>query len=192
MITGQADLASGAPNLMLPAQPPRALAIYAFQSARTTGPGMPSALPSALVGVGIGVLTLDLGSAPPYATRPSEEADLARVGLAADTLRSEHGAPSLLIGHAAAGPRDPRRGRRTARCPRRRDRMAADERIEVRLDTDWFDVRDELREANPSAPVVYTGPLDRYFDYAEGRLGWRTLDFEIEVLASGIFRARPS
>ena len=27
--------------------------------------------------------------------------------------------------------------------------MAADDRIEVRLDTDWFDVRDELRAAKP-------------------------------------------
>ena len=63
------------------------------------------------------------------------------------------------------------------------ENMAADERIEVRLDTDWFDVRDELRAASPDAPVVYTGPLDRYFDYAEGKLGWRTLDFELEVLA---------
>ena len=26
--------------------------------------------------------------------------------------------------------------------------------------------------------TVYTGPLDRYFDYALGRLGYRTLDFE--------------
>ncbi|MDQ1127889.1 UDP-galactopyranose mutase [Microbacterium sp. SORGH_AS 888] len=31
-------------------------------------------------------------------------------------------------------------------------------------------------------PIVYTGPVDRYFDYAEGELGWRTLDFEEEVL----------
>jgi UDP-galactopyranose mutase len=69
--------------------------------------------------------------------------------------------------------------------------MAADERIEVRLDTDWFDVRDELRPASPDAPVVYTGPLDRYFDYAEGRLGWRTLDFEVEVLATGDFQGTP-
>ena len=66
--------------------------------------------------------------------------------------------------------------------------MAADERIEVRLDTDWFDVRDELRAANPDAPVVYTGPLDRYFDYADGRLGWRTLDFEVEVVPTGDFQ----
>ena len=70
--------------------------------------------------------------------------------------------------------------------------MAADERIEVRLDTDWFDVRDELRAASPDAPVVYTGPLDRYFDYAEGRLGWRTLDFDVELLSDcGDFQGTP-
>lgn len=69
--------------------------------------------------------------------------------------------------------------------------MAADSRIDVRLDTDWFDVRDELRAASPDAPVVYTGPLDRYFDYAEGRLGWRTLDFELEVLDRGDFQGTP-
>ncbi|WP_167096682.1 UDP-galactopyranose mutase [Mycobacterium sp. DL592] len=71
------------------------------------------------------------------------------------------------------------------------ENMAADERIEVRTDTDWFDVRAELRAANPDAPVVYTGPLDRYFDYTEGRLGWRTLDFEVEVLPTGDFQGTP-
>ncbi|MDH2456312.1 UDP-galactopyranose mutase [Corynebacterium bovis] len=71
------------------------------------------------------------------------------------------------------------------------ENMAADERIEVRLDTDWFEVRDELRAQSPEAPVVYTGPLDRYFDYAEGRLGWRTLDFETEVLDTGDFQGTP-
>lgn len=69
--------------------------------------------------------------------------------------------------------------------------MAADERIEVRLDTDWFDVQDELVAANPDAPVIYTGPLDRYFDYSAGRLGWRTLDFETEVLDTGDFQGTP-
>jgi UDP-galactopyranose mutase len=70
-------------------------------------------------------------------------------------------------------------------------KMAADDRIEVRLDTDWFDVRDELRADSPAAPVVYTGPLDRYFEYAEGRLGWRTLDFELEVLPCADFQGTP-
>jgi UDP-galactopyranose mutase len=71
------------------------------------------------------------------------------------------------------------------------ENMAADERIELRTHTDWFDVRDELRANNPEAPVVYTGPLDRYFDYVEGRLGWRTLDFEVEVLPTGDFQGTP-
>ncbi|NMN98608.1 UDP-galactopyranose mutase [Antrihabitans stalactiti] len=71
------------------------------------------------------------------------------------------------------------------------ENMAADEKIEVRLDTDWFDVRDELLAANPDVPVVYTGPLDRYFDFSEGELGWRTLDFETEVLPVGDFQGTP-
>ena len=65
------------------------------------------------------------------------------------------------------------------------NRMADHPNIEVRLDTDWFDVRDALPD---TVPVVYTGPLDRYFNYAEGELGWRTLDFEHEVLNTGDFQ----
>jgi len=45
------------------------------------------------------------------------------------------------------------------------ERMAAHERIDVRLDTDFFAVRDQLPVG---VPIVYTGPLDRYFDDAEG------------------------
>ena len=66
--------------------------------------------------------------------------------------------------------------------------MAASALIEVRLNTDWFDVREQLRAQSPEAPVVYTGPLDRYFDYTEGELGWRTIDFETEVLPTGDFQ----
>ncbi|ANI91034.1 UDP-galactopyranose mutase [Dietzia timorensis] len=71
------------------------------------------------------------------------------------------------------------------------ENMAADEKIDVVLDTDWFEVRDAVRAASPDAPVVYTGPLDRYFDYSEGKLGWRTLDFETEVLETGDFQGTP-
>ena len=71
------------------------------------------------------------------------------------------------------------------------ERMAEHELIDVRLDTDWFDAAATIRAENPDAPVVYTGPLDRYFGYSEGRLGWRTLDFEQEVLATGDFQGTP-
>ena len=67
-------------------------------------------------------------------------------------------------------------------------RMSAHENIEVRLDTDFFDVRDEYVG---KVPVVYTGPLDEYFDKSEGELSWRTLDFEREVVATGDFQGTP-
>ncbi|MCW4354630.1 UDP-galactopyranose mutase [Hoyosella sp. YIM 151337] len=71
------------------------------------------------------------------------------------------------------------------------ENMAKDPRIEVRLAVDYFDVRDEVRNASPDAPVVYTGPIDRYFDYSDGELGWRTLDFELQVLDTGDFQGTP-
>jgi UDP-galactopyranose mutase len=64
-------------------------------------------------------------------------------------------------------------------------RMADHPNIEVRLGTDYFEVRDELPG---DTPTVYTGPLDRYFDYSAGELGWRTLDFETEVVPTGDFQ----
>ena len=64
------------------------------------------------------------------------------------------------------------------------ERMADHPNIEVRLGTDFFDPTQEInRDAvRGSIPVVYTGPVDRYFDYSEGELGWRTIDLEEEVL----------
>jgi UDP-galactopyranose mutase len=64
-------------------------------------------------------------------------------------------------------------------------RMADHPGIEVVLGVDFFDVRPLVPAGTP---VVYTGPLDRFYDYAEGRLAWRTLDFEQEVLPVGDFQ----
>ena len=68
--------------------------------------------------------------------------------------------------------------------------MVEHPRITVELDSDFLD------DANPvgrsavlgQVPVVYTGPVDRYFDEVEGPLTWRTLDFEQEVLATGDYQ----
>ena len=66
-------------------------------------------------------------------------------------------------------------------------RMADHPRITVRLETDVLDDGHDLSRAAlvGRVPVVYTGPLDRWFDHAHGALGWRTLDFDQEVLAVG-------
>jgi UDP-galactopyranose mutase len=71
--------------------------------------------------------------------------------------------------------------------------LADHERIEVRLDTDFFDEGQPVNRAAVvgSVPVVYTGPVDRYFDYSEGHLSWRTLDFEQEVLGIEDFQGTP-
>ncbi len=65
------------------------------------------------------------------------------------------------------------------------EKMADHPNIDVRLDVDFFDVRDGIPAGTP---VVYTGALDRYFDHSEGELGWRTLDFEMEVVPTGDFQ----
>jgi len=62
--------------------------------------------------------------------------------------------------------------------------------IEILLDTDFFDDGHDLSKASVvgNVPVVYTGPIDRYFDFREEPLSWRTLDFEKETLPTGDFQ----
>ena len=64
------------------------------------------------------------------------------------------------------------------------ERMADHPNIEVRLDTDFFDDSHEFSKSKVvgQVPVIYTGPVDRYFDFVGGDLSWRTIDLEEEVL----------
>jgi UDP-galactopyranose mutase len=70
------------------------------------------------------------------------------------------------------------------------ERMADHPNIEVRLNTDFFDASQPInkRDVVGQVPVIYTGPIDRYFDFQAGELSWRTLDFEEEVLDIGDFQ----
>ena len=52
--------------------------------------------------------------------------------------------------------------------------------IDIRLNCDYFDHKDELRAQ--CRKVVFTGPIDHYFDYCYGPLQFRSLRFESEVL----------
>jgi UDP-galactopyranose mutase len=65
------------------------------------------------------------------------------------------------------------------------ERMVDHPNIEVRLESDFFSVRDDMLG---NVPVVYTGPVDAYFDNAEGKLSWRTVDLVPEVLPVGDFQ----
>lgn len=62
-------------------------------------------------------------------------------------------------------------------------RMAEHPNIEIRLDTDFLDASNGVAEQfKGKVPIVYTGPVDEYFDNCEGRLSWRTVDLEAETL----------
>ena len=63
--------------------------------------------------------------------------------------------------------------------------MADHDKIEVRLDTEFFDVKDDMVG---SVPIVYTGPVDQYFDNCLGSLSWRTIDLETSVEPVGDFQ----
>ncbi len=52
--------------------------------------------------------------------------------------------------------------------------------IEVRLNTDFFASRAQLESL--AEKIVYTGPIDQYFDYCHGELQYRGLRFEHETL----------
>jgi UDP-galactopyranose mutase len=65
------------------------------------------------------------------------------------------------------------------------ENMANHPNIEVSLNQDFFDYKAELVG---QVPIVYTGPIDRYFNYEFGELGWRTLDFESEIVGTGNYQ----
>ncbi len=54
------------------------------------------------------------------------------------------------------------------------------EGVEVRLNTDYLEHRQELNDL--AEKVVYTGPIDAYFDYSQGILEYRSVRFETELL----------
>ncbi len=52
--------------------------------------------------------------------------------------------------------------------------------IEVQLNCDYFEHKEELE--NIAKKIVFTGPIDQYYDYKFGELQYRSVRFETEVL----------
>lgn len=59
------------------------------------------------------------------------------------------------------------------------ENMIKNSLISTFTDTDFFDVKNLVSR---SKLVVYTGPIDEYFDYQFDLLGWRTVDLSFETL----------
>ncbi len=63
------------------------------------------------------------------------------------------------------------------------NKMADHPNIEIQLNTDFLDPANGwVEKFKGKVPIVYTGPVDEYFGNSEGRLSWRTVDLEPEVV----------
>lgn len=60
------------------------------------------------------------------------------------------------------------------------EKMLDHENIEVELNVDFFDHRDEFLTQYPK--IVFTGMIDQFFDYELGELEYRSLRFETDLL----------
>ncbi|EKF9847070.1 UDP-galactopyranose mutase, partial [Vibrio cholerae] len=60
------------------------------------------------------------------------------------------------------------------------------EGIDVKLNTDFLDNKDYYKDIADT--IIYTGPIDSYFDYKLGMLEYRSLRFETEVLDEDDFQ----
>ena len=58
------------------------------------------------------------------------------------------------------------------------ERMLAHPNIKIMLNTDFHEIEGSI----PYQQVVYTGPIDEYFDYCFGKLPYRSLQFKFETV----------
>lgn len=63
------------------------------------------------------------------------------------------------------------------------------EDCEVRLNCDYFENRDMFDEL--ADKIIYTGPIDRYFNYQFGKLEYRSLKWKTEILEEDNFQGNP-
>lgn len=57
------------------------------------------------------------------------------------------------------------------------EKMLSHPNIKVMLNTDFKEIQDEISHKK----VIYTGPVDEYFDYRYGKLPYRSLEFKFET-----------
>src|SRR5947209_8405921 len=66
------------------------------------------------------------------------------------------------------------------------EKMLDHPRIDKRLGTDFRDIKDEAAEV--ADHIIYTGPIDEYFDFRFGRLPYRSLRFDHQTLEQEHFQ----
>ncbi|MCW3116130.1 MAG: UDP-galactopyranose mutase [Chitinophagaceae bacterium] len=65
------------------------------------------------------------------------------------------------------------------------ENMLSHPNIKVLLNTDYKEISDLI----PFREMIYTGPIDYYFDYCYGKLPYRSIEFKFETIGAEIFQA---
>ena len=64
------------------------------------------------------------------------------------------------------------------------ERMLAHPNIKIMLNTDYREIKDVI----PYREMVYTGPIDEFFDYRYGKLPYRSLEFRFETHDTPVYQ----
>ncbi|MEP6616459.1 MAG: UDP-galactopyranose mutase, partial [Ginsengibacter sp.] len=64
------------------------------------------------------------------------------------------------------------------------DRMLSHPNIKRMLNTDYKEIVDDIPHKN----LIYTGPIDSYFNFCYGKLPYRSLEFKFETIAEDKFQ----
>ena len=67
------------------------------------------------------------------------------------------------------------------------ENMLDHDKIEIQLSTDYRDIKDSV----PYREMIYTGPIDEFFDYRYGKLPYRSLEFRHETHEMEVFQPAP-
>lgn len=64
------------------------------------------------------------------------------------------------------------------------ENMLSHPNIKVMLNTDYKEIRDYI----PFREMIYTGPIDYFFDYCYGKLPYRSIEFKFETIETETFQ----
>lgn len=64
-------------------------------------------------------------------------------------------------------------------------KMLTHPNIKIMLNTDYKEIVDVI----PYKTMIYTGPIDSYFNYCYGRLPYRSIEFKFETIEAEVFQA---
>ncbi|HUQ23064.1 MAG TPA: UDP-galactopyranose mutase, partial [Gaiellaceae bacterium] len=67
------------------------------------------------------------------------------------------------------------------------ERMLVRPEIKILLNTDYREIKDDI----PYRRMIFTGPIDEYFDLCFGKLPYRSLEFEFETFDHPVHQAAP-